>query len=200
MYAKQLGRGQTSSQPLEAPFHSLSPSPPQPFGNRVFVKAGSKPQRRWGNLSRETPLISGVSVRGRLFSSGGGTPEKKGPLFSAPSPRLWPLTFPKKPQSQAFATPPQRPASLEPSHPSFPPPISCAPEGGRLRAGWGAGPARPAAGRGARRSGWQGTPGPRAQPARARRFPPPAGLPARMPASLPLPLTSADICLLCLFR
>lgn len=39
--------------------------------------------------------------------------------------------------------------------------------------------------------GWQGTPGPRAQPARARRFPPPAGLPARRPPSLPLPLASA---------
>lgn len=129
MYAKQLGRGQTSSQPLEAPFHSLSPSPAQPFGNRVFVKAGFQATKEMGELKQGDTPISGVFVRGRLFSSGGGTPEKKGPLFSAPSPRLWPLTFPKKPESRAFATPPQRPASLEPSHPSFPPPSAALPKG-----------------------------------------------------------------------
>lgn len=94
MYAKKLGRGQTSSQPLEAPFHSLSPSPAQPFGNRVLVKAGFQATKEMGELKQgdttttRPPAISGVSVRGRLFSSGGRTPKKKGPLSSAPSPRL----------------------------------------------------------------------------------------------------------------
>lgn len=163
MDAKQVGRGKTSTQSLEAPFHSLSPSPAQPFGNGVFAKRGLQTTKEMGELKqRDTPHLWRLLPRQVIFNRKGNPRADRAPLFSR-LPKALASHLPPKAPEPGTGNPPQRPASPEPSHPSFPP--SAALPKGPAAGGLGSGAPRPAAGWGARRSGRQGSPGLRARPA-----------------------------------
>ena len=179
MDAKQVGRGKTSTQSLEAPFPSLSPSPAQPFGNGVFAKRGLQPTKEVGELKqRDTPHLWRLLPRQVIFNRKGNPKAERAPLFSPLPQALAPHLSPKAPEP-GTGNPSPTPCFPEAESPKFSP-ISSTPEGaGRGRDG----ERRPQASCrvGSPALGAAGVPG-AAGPARpARRFPPPACLPAAGP-------------------
>lgn len=185
MDAKQVGRGKTSTQSLEAPFHSLSPSPAQPFGNGVFAKRGLQTTKEMGELKqRDTPHLWRLLPRQVIFNRKGNPRADRAPLFSR-LPQALASHLPPKAPEPGTGNPSPTPCFPGAESPKFSP-LSSSPEGaGRGRVGerspqascWVGSPALGAA----------GVPG-AAGPARpSRRFALTACLPARRPPSLPLP-------------